>query len=194
MENTEAKSLVWVGSSYKDLKAMPGPVQDDVGYAIWLAQIGQKYYNAKPLKGFSGVFEIISDYQTDYQKTASTCSTDGEGGKRLKNKKKGDIEYYEGSRNVYKDLGFKNPEEWATKAALATKIYDLIESKGLTQKQAAEILGIDQPGVSDLKRGRFRRFSIARMLAFLRALDQDIDIVIRPKVDEVAQIQVAETR
>ena len=65
MEDAEAKSLVWVGSSHKDLKAMPGPIQDDVGYALWLAQIGRKHYNAKPLKGYSGVFEILSDYQTD---------------------------------------------------------------------------------------------------------------------------------
>ena len=100
-------------------------------------------------------------------------------------------EHREGSSNVYKDLGYRNPEEWATKAALATKIHDLIEARGLTQKQAAEILGIDQPGVSDLKRGRFRRFSVARMLNFLKALDQDIDIVVRPKTSEEAQIQVA---
>ena len=99
-------------------------------------------------------------------------------------------EHREGSANVYQDLGYGNPEEWATKAALATRIYDLIESRSLTQKQAAGILGIDQPGVSALKRGRFRRFSIARMMTFLRALDQDIDIVIRPKVGEEAQIQV----
>ena len=36
-----------------------------MGYGLWLAQVGRKYYNAKPLKGFSGVFEITSDYQTD---------------------------------------------------------------------------------------------------------------------------------
>ena len=100
-------------------------------------------------------------------------------------------EHREGSANVYRDLGYRNPEEWATKAALATKISDLIEARGLTQNRAAEILGIDQPGVSDLKRGRFRRFSVARMLNFLKALDQDINIVIRPKAAEKAQIQVA---
>ena len=44
---------------------MPALVQDDIGYALWLAQIGRTYYNAKPLKGFGGVFEIVSDYQTD---------------------------------------------------------------------------------------------------------------------------------
>ena len=44
---------------------MPAPVQDDIGYALWLAQTGETYYNTKSLKGFSGVYEIISDYQTD---------------------------------------------------------------------------------------------------------------------------------
>ena len=106
-------------------------------------------------------------------------------------KEKTGIEDREGSTNVYKDLGYRNPEEWATKAALAAKIHDLIEARGLTQSQAAEILGIDQPGVSDLKRGRFRRFSVARLLTLLKALDQDIDIVIRPKAADKAQIQVA---
>ena len=98
-----------------------------------------------------------------------------------------------GSGNVYQDLGFKNPEEWATKAALASKIYNIIEERDLTQKEAAKILGIDQPGVSDLRRGHFRRFSVARMLAFLSTLDQDIDIVIRPKINDTAQISVTET-
>lgn len=98
-----------------------------------------------------------------------------------------------GSGNVYRDLGYKNPEEWATKAALASKIYNIIEARNLTQKEAAKILGIDQPGVSDLRRGRFRRFSVARLLAFLSTLDQDIDIVIRPKINNTAQINVTET-
>ena len=65
MEPPGAKLIVWIGSSLKDLKAMPTPVQDDIGYGLWLAQTGGKYYNAKPLRGFPGVFEIMSDHQTD---------------------------------------------------------------------------------------------------------------------------------
>lgn len=99
-----------------------------------------------------------------------------------------------GSGNVYQDLGFKNPEEWATKAALASKIYNIIEERGLSQKEAAKILGIDQPGVSDLRRGRFRRFSVARMFSFLSKFDQDIDIVIRPKINDTAKINVTQTQ
>ena len=54
-----------MGSAHRDLKALPAPVQDDIGYALWLAQIGRKYYQAKRLKGFQGVVEIVNDYQTD---------------------------------------------------------------------------------------------------------------------------------
>jgi predicted XRE-type DNA-binding protein len=105
---------------------------------------------------------------------------------------KNGVEYYKGSTNVYKDLGFKNPEEAAAKAALASRIYDIIEARGLTQKKAAELLGIDQPGVSDLRRGRFRRFSIGRMMGFLKALDQDVSILVQPKSHDTARLQVAE--
>ena len=111
----------------------------------------------------------------------------------MKKKTYNGTQYYEGSSNVYKDLGFKDAEEMATKAALASKIYDTIEERGLTQKQAAEILGIDQPGVSDLRRGRFKRFSIGRLLGFLRAFDRDVEIVVYPpKSEEGAHITVTE--
>ena len=57
------KPLFWVASSKKDLIAMPGDVQDSFGYALHLAQIGQKHSEAKPLKGFNsaGVLEIVED-------------------------------------------------------------------------------------------------------------------------------------
>jgi predicted XRE-type DNA-binding protein len=108
----------------------------------------------------------------------------------MKKKKNGDIEFYEGSGNVYKDLGFENPEEWATKAHIATKIFHLIAERQLTQKQAGAIFGIAQGRVSNLKRGQFDKFSVEKLLSFLNALGQDVDIVIRPKAMETAQIQV----
>ncbi len=59
------KPLVWVGSSNDDLKKFPRKVQRDIGFALYRAEIGKKHQNAKPLKGFSGVVEIVSSYQTD---------------------------------------------------------------------------------------------------------------------------------
>ena len=53
------KQLVWVGSSRSDLKKLPGGVQEAIGYALYQAQLGFFPDGAKPLKGFSGVIELI---------------------------------------------------------------------------------------------------------------------------------------
>jgi phage-related protein len=57
------KHVLWVGSSKKDLMAMPDEVKSAFGFALYLAQQGKKHQNAKPLKGFSGagVLEVIED-------------------------------------------------------------------------------------------------------------------------------------
>ena len=57
------KSLVWVGSSLKDLREFPEEVKDEMGFALYEAQSGLKPFAAKPLKGFGGasVLEIVSD-------------------------------------------------------------------------------------------------------------------------------------
>ena len=109
-----------------------------------------------------------------------------------KHTKQEEVEIIDSSGNVYEDLGIKNPEEWATKARLASKIYDIIEARDLTQVEAAEILGIKQPDVSVLCNGHFGKFSVYRLLSFLRTLDQDVDIIIRPKTRKTAHIHVAE--
>ena len=60
---TSPKPLRWVGSSKKDLMAMPEAVQDTFGYALHLAQVGKKHPDAKPLKGFggAGVLEVVEE-------------------------------------------------------------------------------------------------------------------------------------
>lgn len=58
-------SIVWVGSSLKDLRNLPREIQKEIGFALWRAQEGKKYHRAKPLKGLPGVMEIVSDYMTD---------------------------------------------------------------------------------------------------------------------------------
>jgi len=87
----------------------------------------------------------------------------------------------QGSGNVFADLGYPNAEEMLTKARLAQRITEVLEKKRLTQIQAAQLLGIDQPKVSKLLRGQLREFSTERLLRFLTALDQDVEIVIRRK-------------
>lgn len=86
----------------------------------------------------------------------------------------------ESSGNVFADLGIENPEEALAKSELARQIAKLIKKKKLTQKRAAEILGIDQPKISALIRGRLRSFSLERLIRFLNELGQDVSIMISP--------------
>ena len=69
-----AKPVSWIGSSYDDLRAFPDPVQDVMGFALYLAQMGGKHVNAKPLKGFggAGVLEIIDDHDGDTYRAVYT--------------------------------------------------------------------------------------------------------------------------
>jgi predicted XRE-type DNA-binding protein len=88
--------------------------------------------------------------------------------------------YEIGSRNVFKDLGLPNAEEHLVKAQLVYKIDTIMKARRLKQAEAAELLGVKQPDVSKMLRGEFRQFSVERLLRFLVALDQDVEIVVRP--------------
>ena len=90
-------------------------------------------------------------------------------------------DYIIGSGNVFKDLGFENPEEELAKVKLASVINSLIEKRALTQKEAGEILGVNQPKISALKNGRLKGFSIERLFSYLEKLDQHIEITITDK-------------
>jgi len=90
------------------------------------------------------------------------------------------IQYKESSGNVFADLGVENPEEALAKSELARQIAKIIKKRKLTQKQAAEILEIDQPKISALIRGRLRSFSLERLIRFLNELGQDVNIMISP--------------
>ena len=86
-----------------------------------------------------------------------------------------------GSGNVFADLGFPNAEEMLAKAELAQKITSIIERHRLTQAQAANVLGVDQPKVSALKRGRLSGFSLERLVRFLILLGRDVEIVVKKR-------------
>jgi len=95
-------------------------------------------------------------------------------------KKKARIRVEEGSGNVFADLGFANPEREQLKARLTLQIYRLIKQRDLTQAEAGELLGIKQPHVSGLMRGQSGAFSVERLMDFLTALGQDVEITVRP--------------
>ncbi len=100
--------------------------------------------------------------------------------------------YETGSRNVFKDIGVPNAEEHLVKAQLVFKIDKIMKERGLKQIEAADLFGIRQPDVSKMLRGEFRQFSVERLLRFLVALDQDVQIVVKPHRDRnnVAALQV----
>jgi predicted XRE-type DNA-binding protein len=89
--------------------------------------------------------------------------------------------YVEGSGNVYADLGVVNPQEARAKADLAHRIVDIIEARKLTQVEAGKVLGVDQPKISALKRGRLTDFSIERLVGFLLSLGHDVRITVTSK-------------
>ncbi|MDQ6664087.1 MAG: helix-turn-helix domain-containing protein [Acidobacteriota bacterium] len=97
------------------------------------------------------------------------------------------------SGNVFADLNLLQADDLLAKAKLAAKIITEIERRGLTQSQAAVILGIDQPKVSALKQGKLSGFSIERLMRLLLVLGRDIEITVkeRAKSRSVARLRVA---
>lgn len=92
-----------------------------------------------------------------------------------------DIEYEVSSGNVYADLDFADAGEMLAKARIVAQIGRIIQARKLTQVQAAELLGIDQPKVSALLRGHFKGYSQERLVGFLTKLGMDVEIVVRPR-------------
>jgi len=94
-------------------------------------------------------------------------------------------DYVKSSGNVFADLGLPDAEERLAKAELARQIEHIIKKKRLTQEKVAKILGISQPKVSALLHGKLAGFSMDRLLRFLMALDQDIEIRIKSKPSRI---------
>lgn len=83
-----------------------------------------------------------------------------------------------GSGNVFADLELPDAHELLAKARLASAIQDIIEERGLTQAEAADLMGVDQPKVSKIIRGRLSEFSTERLMHFLIHLGLDVEIVV----------------
>lgn len=86
-----------------------------------------------------------------------------------------------GSGNVFADIGARDPEEMLVKAELSARIVDIIRERGLTQAAAAELLGVDQPKVSQLFRGDIRQYTIDRLVRFVTLLQHDVAIRVGAK-------------
>jgi predicted XRE-type DNA-binding protein len=81
------------------------------------------------------------------------------------------VDVHDSTGNVFEDMGMRDAEERLAKAEPARVIRTEIRERGLSQSEAAELLGIKQPDVSDLIRGKLARFSMERLERFLNALD-----------------------
>lgn len=111
-------------------------------------------------------------------------------GKRAKTKAQ-TLEYEIGSGNVFKDLGYKNPEEAQAKSDLAFLIRTSIKKAELTQEMAAEVMGIDQPKVSKITRGILSEFTLEWLMNCLVALGFDVEI--KTRKSQNPSIYVAKT-
>jgi predicted XRE-type DNA-binding protein len=102
-----------------------------------------------------------------------------------------DLKVHDSSGNVFADLEARDAEERLAKAELARLIRHEIRSRQLTQDAAAELLGMKQPDVSDLVRGKLARFSLSRLERLLNALGLEIRIQVGPKPADKAQAGIS---
>ena len=85
--------------------------------------------------------------------------------------------------NVFAKMGLPNADEHLIKAQLVFRIDTIMKSRKMRQTEAAELFGVRQPDVSKMLRGEFRQFSVERLMRFLVALGNDVEIVVKPHTE-----------
>lgn len=102
-------------------------------------------------------------------------------------------DFEESSGNVFADVGLPDAGDHFVKAKLIFKIDALMRERGLKQVDAARLFRMKQPDVSKMLRGDFRQFSVERLMRFLVALGQDVEIIVKPHagVATEAELRVA---
>ncbi len=85
------------------------------------------------------------------------------------------------SGNVFEDMGLPDADERLAKAQVAYLISSIIKERGLTQTEAARILGTEQARISSLMRGRLTGFTLDRLFNFLTKLDRNIEVKVTRK-------------
>ena len=101
-----------------------------------------------------------------------------------------DAEVHDSTGNIFEDMGMADAGERLAKAELARVIRKIVRERGLTQSEAAGLLGVKQPDVSDLMRGKLARFSMERLERFLNALDMEVRIQVGPRPEGKVQAGV----
>jgi predicted XRE-type DNA-binding protein len=85
-----------------------------------------------------------------------------------------------GSGNIFADLGLPDSEELLLKAQIVSEIQDVMQRRKLTQIKTAALTGTSQPDLSNLLRGKFKGFTVDRLMKMLTALGRDVTITVRP--------------
>ena len=88
-----------------------------------------------------------------------------------------------GTTNIFADLGYPDAAGRQTKTRLALAVNELLKARKLKQREIGILLGVPQPKVSALKNYRLDQFSVERLMEFLTALNQDVEIMIRPRAN-----------
>ncbi|MEM7124779.1 MAG: helix-turn-helix transcriptional regulator [Chloroflexota bacterium] len=95
-------------------------------------------------------------------------------------KKQAEIEFEESSGNIFADLGFEDAGELQARALIGYHVVQLLNDKNMKQREIAVLLEIKQSEVSHLLNGHFSRFTIDKLLDFLKRMNQKVTIEISP--------------
>lgn len=91
------------------------------------------------------------------------------------------------SENPIRDFGVRNPDQALAKSMLAMHIEDAIKAKGISQREAGELMGIDKAKVSAIIHGKLKGFTMERLLRCLNALDLNVEIIVTRKSTRAKQ-------
>jgi len=93
-------------------------------------------------------------------------------------------------KSAYEELGFPDADAMQVKAELAMRIAEILGGRGWSQQQAAKVLGMTQPKLSQMLRGQFRGISETRMMDCLVRLGCDVKIVVGPEAGQSGRVEV----
>ncbi len=153
-------------------------------YVLHAFQKKSKSGIVTPKKDIDLIYQRLAAAERDYKEKKGTTNM------KTKRKTAKSASVTEGSGNVFADLGLPNADQELMKARLTLQIYRIIKERGITQTEAGKILGIPQPHVSALARNRAGNFSVGRLIDFLTALGQDVEITVRPTRKDHGQMSV----
>jgi len=157
------KPLEWIGSSHKDLMALPADVRR---FLVLLCRWPKRAISTMQPRCCQGVAEM------------KTKSVQG-------------VEVHQSSGNVFADLGLADADKLKIKTGLVIEIRKAMKRLELTQQEAAKRMGITQPKVSDMMRGNFANLSERKLMDCLTRLGYDIEIKVRPAKTEMGHLLLA---